>query len=184
MSALSTDDSSFTTSFYDGYRKIRITLTSISSSGATMTVTFPKDYTLPSNVNQCYYSSTINTKQAITVNNNNVCRALSRDNLPTTGTFNGTHCLIPYSNVGHIVPMPNIEFLHCLNTPRWITAAQSTMQDQFDIFDHSDMFVCQTTINGALYQGRGHFGECCVYYNGGEKCIWNDPATTYLSWIS
>ncbi|KAJ2396878.1 hypothetical protein GGI05_000923, partial [Coemansia sp. RSA 2603] len=37
MSALSTDDSSFTTSFYDGYRKIRITLTSISSSGATMT---------------------------------------------------------------------------------------------------------------------------------------------------
>ncbi|KAJ1720566.1 hypothetical protein LPJ53_004822 [Coemansia erecta] len=184
MAALSKDDSSFGTSFYDGYRQIRITASSITSTSATFTLSFPSGYTLPSNVNQCYYSGTIDSKYAVTVNNKNVCRALSRDNLPSTGNFNGTHCLIPYSNVGHIVAAPSLEYLHCLNTPKWITTAQSTMQDGFDIFDESDMFVCKTTISGVTYQGRGHFGECCVYYNGGEKCIWNDPATLYLSWLS
>ncbi|KAJ2839507.1 hypothetical protein J3B01_000647 [Coemansia erecta] len=183
MSAMSTGDSAFTTSFYDGYRQIRIKVTKIDSTGATLTVTFPSKYTLPTNVNQCYYSAKIDTKKAITVNNNNICRGLSRDNLPSTGTFNGTHCLIPYSNIGHIVPMPNLEFLHCLNTPKWITAAQSTMQDGFDIWNESDMFVCKTTFENKLYQGRGHIDECCVYYNGGEKCIRNDPTITYLSWL-
>ncbi|KAJ1852657.1 hypothetical protein IW147_002439 [Coemansia sp. RSA 720] len=183
MSALSTSDRAFGTSFYDGYRMIRIKASKIDSTGATLTVTFPSKYTLPSNVNQCYYSAKIDAKHAVTVNNNNVCRGLSRDNLPTTGTFNGTHCLIPYSNVGHIVPMPKLEFLHCLNTPKWITTKQSTMQNGFDIWEESDMFVCKTTFEKVLYQGRGHFGECCFYYRGGEKCIWNDPNTLYLSWL-
>ncbi|KAJ1719960.1 hypothetical protein LPJ53_005349, partial [Coemansia erecta] len=184
MSALSKDDSAYGTSFYDGYRKIRITASSITSSSATSTVTFPKSYTLPSNVNQCYYSGTINTKYAVTVNNQNVCRALSRNNFPSTGNFNGTHCLIPYSSAGHIVAAPNLEYLHCLNTPKWIPTAQSTMENGFDIWNESDMFVCKITYNTVLYQGRGHFGECCFFYNGGEKCIWNDPTTLYLSWIS
>ncbi|KAJ2369043.1 hypothetical protein IW150_005249, partial [Coemansia sp. RSA 2607] len=184
MTALSKDDSAYGTSFYDGYRKIRITASSITSSSATFTVTFPKGYTLPTNVNQCYYSGTIDTKYAVTVNNQNVCRGLSRNNLPSTGNFNGTHCLIAYSSAGHTVAAPNLEYLHCLNTPKWISTSQSTMDNGFDIWDESDMFVCKITINGALYQGRGHFGECCVYYNGGERCTWNDPSTLYLSWIS
>ncbi|KAJ2782673.1 hypothetical protein GGI15_002832, partial [Coemansia interrupta] len=132
----------------------------------------------------CYFSGTIDSKYAVTVNNQNVCRALSRNNLPSTGNFNGTHCLIPYSNLGHIHAMPDLEFLHCLNTPKWISAAQSKMQDGFDIWNDGDMFVCKTTIDGSTYQGRGLINVCCVYYNGGEKCIWNDPTTLYLSWIS
>ncbi|KAJ1879027.1 hypothetical protein H4R99_005456 [Coemansia sp. RSA 1722] len=184
MSALSKDDSAFTSSFYDGERKIRLTLTSISSSGATIDVSFHSGYTPSADVNSCYYSSVIEPARAITVNNSNVCRALSRDNLPSVGTFNGTHCLIPYSNVGHVLPMPNIEFLHCLNTPKWITAAQSTMQDGFEIFDESDMYVCQTTIDGKLYQGRGHLNECCVYYNDRENCQWYNAATKYLAWLN
>ncbi|KAJ1816683.1 hypothetical protein LPJ75_001944, partial [Coemansia sp. RSA 2598] len=184
MSAMSKDDSSFTSSFYDGYRKIRLTLTSISSSSAQIDISFPSGYAPSPNVNHCYYSSVIDSKSAITVNNNNICRALSRDNLPSTGTFNGTHCLIPYSNVGHIVAMPSLEFLHCLNTPKWIAASESKMQNGFEIFDESDMFVCKTTYQGQLYQGRGHFNECCFYYNGGEKCLWYEPTTQYLAWLN
>ncbi|KAJ2850231.1 hypothetical protein IWW36_002081, partial [Coemansia brasiliensis] len=183
MNALSTDDPAFPTTFYDGYRKIRITISKISSTGVTLAVSFPSTYTLPSNVNQCYYSAAISAKYAVTVNNANVCRALSRDNLPSTGTFNGTHCLIPYSNVGHIHPMPKLEFLHCLNTPKWITAADSVMDNAFDIWGESDMFVCRTTYENVLYQGRGHLNECCFYYKGGEKCIRNDPNISYLSWL-
>ncbi|KAJ2883266.1 hypothetical protein FB639_002211 [Coemansia asiatica] len=183
MSAMSTDDTAFSTSFYDGYRKIRLTLKNISLSGATVDISFPSGYTPSPNVNHCYYSSVIDAKYAITVNNANICRALSRDNLPSTGTFNGTHCLIPYSNVGHIVAMPSLEFLHCLNIPKWITAVESTMQNGFEIFDESDMYVCQTTYQGQLYQGRGHLNECCFYYNNGEKCLWYEPTTQYLAWL-
>ncbi|KAJ2783741.1 hypothetical protein GGI15_002463 [Coemansia interrupta] len=184
MKALSMDDPDYNASFYDGYRQIRITASSITSTSATFTVTFPKGYTLPSNVNQCYYSGAINTKYAITVNNQNVCRALSRDNLPCTGNFNGTHCLIPYSGSGHPVAAPDVEYLHCLNTPKWISTAQSTMENAFDIWNEGDMNVCKITINGAIYQGRGRFGECCVYYNDSEKCAYDDPTVVYLSWIS
>ncbi|KAJ1743503.1 hypothetical protein LPJ78_000876 [Coemansia sp. RSA 989] len=183
MAALSVDDSAFKTAFYDGQRKIRVTISKIDSTGVTLAITFPSGYTLPSSVNQCYYSAAIDPNRAITVNDANVCRALSRDNLPSTGTYNGTHCLIPYSNVGHIHPMPDIEFLHCLNPPKWITAAESVMDNAFEVWGESDMFVCKTEYNNAVYQGRGRLNECCVYYNGGEKCIWNDPNTTYLSWL-
>ncbi|KAK9680439.1 hypothetical protein K7432_015938 [Basidiobolus ranarum] len=184
MTARSKDDPSFGTSFNDGYHKIKIVLSSMSSSGATVDISFPSDYTLPSNVNQCYFSATIDTKRAVTVNNANICRALSRDNLPSIGNFNGTHCLIPYSNVGHIHAMPDIEFLHCLNTPKWISNTRSVMDKGFDIWGDGDQLVCKTTIDGVVYQGRGVFNICCVYYNNGEKCVTNDPSTVYLSWIS
>ncbi|KAJ2597049.1 hypothetical protein GGF39_003212 [Coemansia sp. RSA 1721] len=183
MSAMSKDDSAFTSSFYDGQRKIRLTLTSISSTGATIDISFPSGYAPSPNVNSCYYSSVIESARAVTVNNSNVCRGLSRDNLPTVGTYNGTHCLVNYSNIGRILSKPNIEFLHCLNTPKWITAAQSTMQNGFEIFDESDMFVCQTTFENKVYQGRGHLNECCFYNNGGEKCQWYDASTKYLAWL-
>ncbi|KAJ1642047.1 hypothetical protein LPJ64_006064 [Coemansia asiatica] len=153
MAAMSKDDSEFTSSFYDGYRKIRLTLNSISSSSASISISFPSGYTPSPNVNHCYYSSVIEPKRAITVNNANICRSLSRDNLPSTGVFNGTHCMVSYSGIGRVHARPNVEILHCLNTPKWITADESAMQDGFELFDHSDMYVCKTTFENKLYQG-------------------------------
>ncbi|KAJ2724440.1 hypothetical protein GGI07_001952 [Coemansia sp. Benny D115] len=185
LASISTQDTTFKNNYYDGFRQIRITISSMDSNGASLKVEVPTGYGPAANVNECYYSSVIDSTKAVTVNNNNVCRALSRDNMPSTGTFNGTHCLIPYSNVGHIHPKSDSEFLHCLNTPTWIPASKSYMQDNFEIWDKSDMYVCKVTYENVLYQGRGHFNECCFYYNGGERCVRNEPTNIqHLAWLS
>ncbi|KAJ1725107.1 34-kDa subunit of RNA polymerase III (C) [Coemansia erecta] len=184
VEAISKVDSNLSTTFYDDYRELGITVLSSYAENATVVAGLTEGYGPASNVNQCYYSGVIDSSSAVTVNGKNVCRGLSRNNLPSTGSFNGTHCLIPYSGVGHIVAAPDLEYLHCQNTPKWKTTAQSTMENGFDFFDESDMFVCKITYESVLYQGRGHFGECCFYYNGSEKCITNDASTLYLSWIS
>ncbi|KAJ1719551.1 hypothetical protein LPJ53_005708 [Coemansia erecta] len=183
MAAISSDDTAVGIVFFDYYNQIGITFLSIDSSGAEVLIATETRYTLPSNVNQCYYSGIIDSQSAVAVNNN-ICRGLSRNNHPSSGTFKGTHCLIPNSGVGHIVAAPNLEYLHCLNTPNSISTSQSTMQDSFYFWDESDMLVCNITYENVLYHGSGHFGKCCFYYNNGEKCIWNDPSTVYLSWIS
>ncbi|KAJ2208682.1 hypothetical protein IW143_004715, partial [Coemansia sp. RSA 520] len=140
MAALSEDDTEFETSFYDNYREITINITKIDSTGTTLNISFPSDYEPSENVNQCYYSAIIEPEYAVIVNDRYVCRGYL-DDIILTGSFNSTHCLINYSEPGYMIPLPKLEFLHCLNTPKWITTEESTMQDGFDIWGETDMYV-------------------------------------------
>ncbi|KAJ1852847.1 hypothetical protein GGH12_001352 [Coemansia sp. RSA 1822] len=183
MAALSKDDTEFETSFYDNYREIKIDIQNIDSTGTTLDISFPSDYGPSEKVNQCYYSAIIEPEYAVTVNDNYVCRGYS-DGILLTGSFNSTHCLIYYSEPGYMIPLPKLEFLHCLDTPKWITTEESTMQEGFEVWGEKNMHVCKLTYEGVVYQGRGAFDECCFFYEGGKDCIWGNDDTLYLSWIS
>ncbi|KAJ2822084.1 hypothetical protein IWW50_004369 [Coemansia erecta] len=186
MTAMSKDDSSYGSSFYDGQRKIRVTLTSMTSTSATFDITVPSGYTPTSNVNNCYFSSAIDTKYVVTSNGNKVCRALAYNNIPLVGSFNGTACLTNYASRGYVTAPPAVEYLHCTATPKWITLSNSVVANGFDLWGKDDNFVCSTTYQGVQYTGRGSQTQCCFYLNGWEKCVAkaDGPSTTYLKWLT
>ncbi|KAJ2357746.1 hypothetical protein IWW50_000852 [Coemansia erecta] len=185
MTALSTDDKTFTTSFNDNVRKIKITLKKIDDNGATIDISVPSSYAPYSKINNCYFSSVIDEKTVVASNGNKVCRAIGYNGAFSVGSFNGVACLTAfYNNDLHSVSPPNVEYLHCTDTPKWVKIS-SAMGNGYGAWGKDDNHPCKATVDGVEYLGRGDATNC--FYNSNGEYHWvtlKDNASTYLNWLS